>query len=208
MSQDRNIEARPDIETISTAAELKRWYWRKDELIDRARQLQLKTNSSKFVVLDRIAHFLDTGETSFPGDQKPVKKSRFDWYSEELTKNTVITDNYKNSQNVRRFFRNEIGASFKFNIAFMEWMETNVGKTLSDACVAYSEIRNQEKTPGYQTDIKRHNQFNQYTRDFLGDNPELNMDDVRKFWALKIQRPSESGLHIYAKSDLTLGKQV
>lgn len=196
--------ARPDIDSISTGAELKRWYWRKDELIERARALQLKTTAGKFVILDRLAHFLDTGEKTFPGDLKPKPKSRFDWHSATLDRRTIITDNYKNSQNVRRFFKAEVDPNFKFSISFMEWINGNVGKTLGDACTAYLELQEKVKTAGYRTEIKSHNQLNQYTRDFLDDNPELDMDDVRRIWALKIQYPSETGRHIYAKSDLKL----
>lgn len=207
MENNKENGARPNIETILAGAELKRWYWRKDELIAHARQLQLKATSGKFVILDRLAHFLDTGEKTFPGDQKPKTTSRFDWHSAELTRSTIITDNYRNSQNVRRFFKTEADPNFKFNIAFMEWIETNVGKTLGDACTAYLALRKKEKSADYRTEIKSHNQFNQYTRDFLDDNPKLGMDDVRKIWAIKIQMPSETGRHIYVKSDLRLGEQ-
>lgn len=204
MSTSVSIEKRPRIETIESGAELRRWYWRKDELADYARNVNVKTTSGKFVILERIAHFLDSGETTYPGDKKRKVKSRFDWHSETLTLETMITDSYKNTQNVRRFFTAEIGAGFKFNIAFMEWMNSSVGKTLSDACAAYREISDQEKSSGFQTNIKDHNQFNQYTRDFLQANPELGMPDVHRIWALKIRLPSDSGRHTYAHSDLNL----
>ena len=204
---DRN-ETRPDIETISSADELRRWYWRKDELVTHARHLGLKTTSGKFTILDRIAHYLSTGETIFPGDIKPTVKSRFDWHSERLSRDTVITDSYKNSQNVRRFFIAEIGDNFKFNIAFMDWIRTNIGKTLGDACSAFRDMQKLQKDVGFRTDIKSHNQFNQFTRDFLDDNPELNMDNVRRIWALKIALPSNTGRHVYAKSDLDLDKKA
>lgn len=202
-SKDQS-DARPDIRSISTGAELRRWYWRKDELIERARQVGLKTSSGKFVILNRIAHFLDTGEKECPGDRKTPSASQFDWHSAELSENTFITDNYKNTQNVRRFFKNAIDDSFKFNIAFMDWIKANVGKTLGEACTAYLEFRNLARKPDFRTSIKSHNQFNQYTRDFLDDHPELGMDDVRKIWALKILKPSENGRHIYERSDLDL----
>ena len=204
MAGDENNDQRPDITTISTGSELRRWYWRKDELIERSRQLQLKTTSGKFVILERIAHYLDTGEATFPGDQKISATSRFDWHKEELSNATIITDSYKNSQNVRRFFKKELGDGFKFNIAFMDWIKDNIGKTLGDACVAYVGIRDAAKYPEYRTEIKSHNQFNQFTRDFLDDNRDLGMADVRRVWAIKIKLPSDTGRHIYAKSDLSL----
>ena len=195
---------RPEISSIQSGAEIRKWYWRKDELVTNARNLGLKTSGGKFEILERIAHFLDTGEKSSPGEVTLKPKSSFDWHSEPLTSQTVITDSYKNTQNVRRFFKSEIGPKFTFNIAFMEWMKENTGRTLKDACEAYQAIQAQAKTPGFKTQIKSHNQFNQYTRDFLEDNPELGMADVRRVWALKIKLPSENGRHVYERSDLEL----
>ncbi len=202
MPRAKELERRPDIGQVSDGAELRRWYWSKEELVAHARTLGLKRTGGKFLILDRIAHFLDTGEREFPGDVTVKPRSKCDWHSAPLTRETVITDSYKNTQNVRRFFKSELGDSFKFNIAFMEWMRTNTGRTLADACVAYREIRAVEKdTPAA---IPDHNQFNQYTRDFLDDNPDLSMDDVRRVWALKIALPSETGRHRYVRSDLKL----
>lgn len=208
MTHDQTNDGRPDINTIATGKELQRWYWRKDELIAHARQLGLKTTSGKFVILDRISHFLDTGDRRFPGDKVTRPSSNFDWHSGPLTRQTEITDNYKNTQNVRRFFKDAIGDGFKFNIAFMEWIRSNTGKTLEDACAAYLDIRNQTEKPGFRTLIKDHNQFNQYTRDFLDDNPQLGMADVRRVWALKIRTPSDTGRHIYDPADLKLSESV
>lgn len=163
-------DPRPDIAQISTGAELKRWYWRKDELI--ARGLGLKTTSRKYVILERIAHFLDIGETTHPDDQARPKRSTFDWHAEPLSPSTIITDSYKNTQNVRRFFKEILGEDFKFNIAFMEWMTAN--------------------------------QFNQFTRDFLDDNPTLGIADARRIWVRKILLPSNTGRHVYDPGDLDL----
>lgn len=202
------MDGRPAIGTIDSGNELRRWYWRKDELIARARDLGLKTTSGKFVILDRIAHFLDTGEKQFPGDRAVRPRSTFDWHSAPLSADTIITDSYKNTRNVRRFFKAAVGDGFKFNIAFMDWMKSNTGKTLADACAAYRTLQDQAKTPGHRTTIRDHNQFNQYTRDFLEDNPDLGMDDVRRVWALKVQTPSDTGRHVYDPADLELGRPV
>ncbi|MBB6498395.1 DUF6434 domain-containing protein [Pedobacter cryoconitis] len=58
---------------------------------------------------------------------------KFNWHSELLKGNTIITANYKNTQNVRRFFQSHFGTNFKMNREFMAWLKTNVGKTLGDA---------------------------------------------------------------------------
>ena len=193
-------ENRPEIDAITAAAALRRWYWTKDELLNECRRLGLKVSGGKFLLLDRIAHYHETGETVLPKDKKPKVTSKFDWHSAPLTPQTIITASYKNTQNVRRFFKAEAGPQFKFNIAFMDWMRANTGKTLADACAAYGTL----KVAKGQTKIRDHNQFNQYTRDFLADNPDLGMDDVRRVWARKIKLPSDTGRHRYAREDLNL----
>ncbi|MEM6307413.1 MAG: DUF6434 domain-containing protein [Pseudomonadota bacterium] len=193
-------DARPAIDSCKTSADLRRWYWRKDELIPHARSLGVKTTGGKFAILDRIAHFLDTGDRNFSGDVRVVATSKFDWHGADLTDNTVITDNYRNSQNVRRYFKARLGHGFSFNIAFMSWMKDNVGKTLADAVAVYPTL----KTKSSDTKIPHHNQFNQYTRDFMAANPDRSLADVRRVWALKIQQPSDDGRHCYSDDDLKL----
>lgn len=193
-------DGRPEIASITSGAEIRRWYWSKAELVSHARVLGVRSTGGKFLILDRIAHVLDTGETAFPGDVAHRPKSKFDWHSEPLDDDTIITDSYKNTQNVRRYFKSRLGEGFKFNIAFMEWMRANTGKTLADACAAFPASQSK---PG-ETQIKDHNQFNQYTRDFLAANPGLGMDDVRRVWARKIQTPSDTGRHRYDPEDLKL----
>ncbi|MEM9579800.1 MAG: DUF6434 domain-containing protein [Pseudomonadota bacterium] len=196
--------SKPDIHSITSGGELRQWYWLKTDLAQRARSLGLKTSGGKFEILDRIAHYLDTAEREPPQPAKPAARSTFDWHAAPLGDDTLITDSYKNTQNVRRYFTSRCGDSFRFNIAFMAWMKANAGKTLAEACGEYRAMRAREAAPGYQSEIKDHNQFNQYTRDFLADNPEMSMDDVRRIWALKTQLPSASGRHRYDPGDLDL----
>jgi hypothetical protein len=59
--------------------------------------------------------------------------NKFNWHSEQLKGSTIITADYKNTQNVRRFFQSHFGADFKMNREFMAWLKTNIGKTLADA---------------------------------------------------------------------------
>jgi hypothetical protein len=57
----------------------------------------------------------------------------FDWHSGEIVRATLITPSYKNTQNVRRFFKAECGDDFKFDRPFMAWLKAAVGKTMADA---------------------------------------------------------------------------
>lgn len=203
MSRLQN-QSRPDIATVTSADQLKRWYWLKTELAAHAKSIGVKSTGAKFTLLERIAHYIDTGEANWPGDTKVIMQSKFDWHSAPLNNETLITDSYKNTQNVRRFFKTNAGEEFKFTIALMDWMKANVGKTLGDAVEEYHAQRKGSADPNYKTDIKSHNQFNQYTRDFLSDNPNMGMKDVRKFWALKRALPTDDGRHVYEPGDLDL----
>jgi hypothetical protein len=60
-------------------------------------------------------------------------KPAFDWHSARLSLNTRITDDYRSTQNVRRFFKSQLGDDFRFTVEFMNWMKTNPGKTLKTA---------------------------------------------------------------------------
>jgi hypothetical protein len=57
----------------------------------------------------------------------------FDWHSDPITRKTSITKTYRNTQNVRRFFRKECGNHFKFDRPFMAWMKAADGKTMGNA---------------------------------------------------------------------------
>jgi hypothetical protein len=58
---------------------------------------------------------------------------KFDWHKDAITRNTVISSSYKNTQNVRKFFKSLCGDQFKFDRDFMQWMKNAQGKTMGDA---------------------------------------------------------------------------
>ncbi len=68
--------------------------------------------------------------------------SIFNWHNAPLTRETPITDSYKNTQNVRRFMREQCGENFKFNRLFMAWIKASAPKTLGD--VADEWLRREE----------------------------------------------------------------
>ncbi|MGE6385125.1 DUF6434 domain-containing protein [Pseudomonas sp. NPDC078416] len=56
----------------------------------------------------------------------------FDWHSESLSRDTPVTQDYRNTQNVRRFMTAQCGPAFKFDRAFMAWIRNDSPKTLGD----------------------------------------------------------------------------
>jgi len=57
----------------------------------------------------------------------------FDWHCDPISGGTVIDAKYRNTQNVRRFFKAEIGDHFKFDRPFMAWMKAHEGATMAEA---------------------------------------------------------------------------
>ena len=134
---------RPEIETIKTGVEFKNWYWLKTEVMNQARVLGLSTSGGKVEIIDRIADYLDGIMPAKPRRQPKAgapKISGFDWHNTPLSRATLITSNYRHTQNVRRFFIQQIGRQFSFNIAFMAWMKANVGKTLGEAAEEWKRV--------------------------------------------------------------------
>ena len=58
--------------------------------------------------------------------------SNFDWHSEKISTDTPVTNNYKNTQNVRRFLTSIFGPEFKFNREFMTWVKDGTPKTMGN----------------------------------------------------------------------------
>jgi hypothetical protein len=192
---------RPTIDAIKSGAQMKDWYWLKTEVMNHARILCLSTAGGKFDIIDRIADFLDGKVPARPRSAGPAfKGTGFDWHSAPLSRSTTITPDYRNAQNVRRFFIAEIGRHFSFNIAFMAWMKANAGKTLGDAVLEWRRGHALVKA-GQKPDIPFHNQFNAYVRAFFEDNPGRSVDEARRFWKLKRSLP---GHNRYERADLDL----
>lgn len=193
---------RPDLIDIKTAGELRQWYWLKEELVDYCKQIKVSYTGSKAEITDRLAVMLETGtvEAAKPKKKKKVT-SRFNWAKEKLTPATIITDSYTNGPNTRRFFKEQIGPKFKFNIDFMAWMKANCGKTLGEAVEQWQKLEDRKKDKTFKSTIPSSNQYNQYMRDFFADNPDLTIKDARKYWLLKRSLP---GHNRYEKSDLNL----
>ena len=193
---------RPELHTGIDADTFDSYYWYRNELQSLAKALGLSGEGGKFDIHDRISHYLRTGEKLKPERVKAT--SDYNWTTEQLSESTIITDSYKNTENVRKFFKQQIGASFKFNIDLMNFMKDNQGATLADAVQFYND-RNTALANGYSQPIEEHNQFNLYTREFLLDNPSLTRDDVNACWAGVIEqpRPGSKGRNIrYSKDDL------
>ena len=63
---------------------------------------------------------------------------KVDWHKNAIVDTTVITETYKTTQNVRRYFKSKFGSEFKFDRSFMQWMQGATGLTMGEACKEWS----------------------------------------------------------------------
>ncbi|MCH2225948.1 MAG: SAP domain-containing protein, partial [Crocinitomicaceae bacterium] len=113
------MDTRPILNKKISIKDFKEFYWLKEELIKFCRIEGLKTTGGKIEITERIENYLHTGEKKLKREYiKEIPKSKFDWKTEKLTLQTTITDNYKNTENVRNFLIDQIGKHFKFNVKF------------------------------------------------------------------------------------------
>jgi len=68
------------------------------------------------------------------------KPRGFDWHADEITRGTPVTPTYRSTQNVRRFFRAQCGAAFKFDRAFMAWMKSGAPRDMGEAADTWRRL--------------------------------------------------------------------
>ena len=196
---------KPKLDKTISINDFKNHYWLKEELIVFCREIGINTTGGKIEVADRIMKYLTTGKIiTKPEKEQHRSKSNFDWNNEFLDFNTSISDNYKNTENVRAFFKNAIGNNFRFNVEFMNWMKLSTGKTLGDAVQKWKEIAVKKRDKDYKTEIAPQFEYNTYIRDFLSDNPKLSTKDAIESWKIKREKPEQKK---YDKKDLEFIKK-
>ena len=186
------MSERPELTTNTKADAFKKYYYLKEELVQFCRENGLPASGSKQELTERIAHFLETGKVL----SSPAKKKAAAAVG-DITESTVIEANIVCSEKHRAFFREKIGKSFSFNVAFQKWLKSNAGKTYADAITAYYQILAEKKNS--KSVIDKQFEYNTYIRDFFADNHGKNLDDAIKCWKYK---KSLEGHNRYESSDL------
>ncbi|MBD8034146.1 MULTISPECIES: DUF6434 domain-containing protein [Solibacillus] len=177
---------RPELTKDLNVKDFRDFYWIKEELQTFCRANEISASGSKTEITDRIAIFLETGEI-----QKPVRKRSYSSTEiklEELSLDTVITDNHRCSQVVRAFFTSVI-PKFHFSTYIQNYFKENVGKTYRDVMNAWYEEEKRKKDVTYKKQIGSQFEYNQFTRDYFSDpkNEGKKREDAIKAWnAIKV----------------------
>lgn len=168
------------------------YYYLKEELVEFCKNNNIPSYGGKIEIADRISHFLDTGEV-LSATRPKVKKVEL----ENINEQSVIETHFVCSEKHRAFFKEKIGNSFSFNVAFQKWLKCNAGKTYKDAIDAYYQIIEVRKTS--KTVIDKQFEYNAYIHDFFADNQGKSLEDAIKCWNYKKQM---QGHNRYERIDL------
>lgn len=188
------INARPELNNVLDGKTFLKWYWLKEELVSFCKANDLPATGSKTELTERIAYFLDTGKVlETTRTKRPSNKVT------AITLDSLIEPDFVCSEVHRAFFKEQIGASFSFNVAFQKWLKTNTGKTYKEAVSAYYEILEDKKKN--KTVIDKQFEYNTYIRDFFAANKGRSLDDAIKCWNYKKSMP---GHNRYEDSDLSI----
>ncbi len=183
---------RPVLDKHLDSKTFRDFYYLKEELIDFCRKNGLPASGGKLEIADRVACFLDTGRILSARTGK--KKVAF---ISPITEDIEIEADFVCSEHHRAFFKEHIGNSFSFNVAFQKWLKSNSGKTYKEAISAYYQILEDKKKGKSQID--RQFEYNTYIQDFYGDNQGKPLEEAIKCWNYKKRLP---GHNRYEQSDL------
>ncbi|WP_050613862.1 DUF6434 domain-containing protein [Bacillus testis] len=172
---------RPDLAKNISLQSFKDFYWLKDDLQSFCREHGISASGSKLEIFERIEIFPQTGERVKPISKPTVKKKIGP--QEDLSLDTVITENHRCSQNVRIFFKAVI-PKFLFFTYFQNYLKNNVGKTYRDVVDAWYEEEERKKDSSYKKKIASQFEYNQFIRDFFADpnNQGKRHEDAIKAW--------------------------
>ena len=158
---------RPPLTRNILIEDFKNYYWLKTELQEFCREYDLPTSGSKIEVTERIATFLTTGKIlkNSPARKKQILPSSY----EPLSLQTIITENHRCSEDVRAFFKEIIGAKFRFTVTLQNFFKENIGKTYEDAVTFWYEEQERKNDPSYKPNIGAQFEYNRFTRAFFQD---------------------------------------
>jgi hypothetical protein len=179
------MSQRPALTSNLTVQEFKRYYFLKSELLGFCREYGLSSIGSKPDLNARIVTFLETGEVI-----KPTLSPRRSGQSaaEELTLETVIWPGMTCNPALGAFFREHIGAGFRFNAAMRNFIHHGAGRSLKEGLEVWRDDQ-AERRAGRKDEILPQLEYNRHFREFFAANPDATRDQAIAAWWIKRGSP-------------------
>ncbi|MEL6771906.1 MAG: DUF6434 domain-containing protein [Bacteroidota bacterium] len=153
------------------------FYWLKAELVGFCQRAGLPTTGSKVEVRERIAAYLRDGTVLKP---TPRRTGPVDPMPETLTGATLIGRGWTCGKRLRAYFVDEVGVSFRFNRALIDFIKTGAGQPLSEAVAVWRASNEDPDRP-----IEAQLEFNRHTRAYHRAHPDATREEVLRAWKAK-----------------------
>ncbi len=165
--------ARPDLASVETGTELRRWYWMKAELLAECRRRGLPTSGSKPDLTERLAADLDGVDPPTPA-RRTTSSRRL---PEPLADDTPIRPGQAATQQLRAFFVERIGSGFRYDVFMREAIAAG-DTTLGELVAHWYATRDAEPPPTLpQLEYVR------FTRAWFAARPDGDPAACRRAWA-------------------------
>jgi hypothetical protein len=179
---DRRAKKRPKHLTASIdIADLRNFYWWKEELVDFCVSQGIPATGRKLEILQRIETFLRTGKVLRP---QPTVLGAMGKRSDQPLTLTSPVVNFKSDQRTREFFKKVIGPEFHFTAYLNAFMKGRNNLTYGDLVKEWLAERERRKNKSYRPPIMKSCEYNQFIRDFFADtgNRGKSMRDAVALW--------------------------
>ncbi|WP_336991461.1 DUF6434 domain-containing protein [Leucobacter sp. VD1] len=173
---------RPALTPGLSGAELRRWYWLKDELSDFARSLGIRTTGGKDLLTERIAARLDGRKFVEPSQPR---RSGGRQLAGTLTPETLIPVGQRCSQTVRAWMTEQVGSGFHFDAEMRAFFAASDGtQTLQHALDYWAATREQG-----ERGIDAQFEYNRFTRAWHTAHPDGSREELLAAWREYRARP-------------------
>lgn len=164
---------RPSLTEQLSGAEFRRWYWTMAELQPFARSIGVRAAGPKPVLADRLAAHLD----GLPFDEPAQTQRRQAAPLAAIDEATLIPDGQRSTRQVRDFFVERVGPSFRFNGHMRAFLNEPNGATFGDAVAHWHETKGSELPPQSSS-----LEFNRFTRQWHEEHPDGSATEARAAW--------------------------
>ena len=176
-------ETRPPLTPGLSGAELRRWYWLREELAAFARALGVPAGGGKRELTDRLAAHLD-GQPVAPAAQRAPAAAPL---AGPLSVSTALPAGQRCTQQLREWFTGEIGPAFRFDGPMREFVGGSAGRTLGDAVEHRHHTRSQ-----LRREIGEQFELNRFVRAWHREHPDGARADALAAWRVHRALPVDA----------------
>lgn len=154
------------------------------ELRARCEDLELSDKGTKLDLINRIIHFVRTGEKSIPAKYPARSISKVKAAGKLTPDSLMLFGSYKNDLRTRLLFKELIGQHFHFTAFGIDWLKTRwmAGEppTYQEFADMWSKEYALRKVQG--STPKEEWAFIIFVKQYLSEKPHASRDEVQKCW--------------------------